>query len=382
MKLLYLIYKSCSRFFIREILLMIQVFIVIVLLNAAITPLVNNAALDEKMQSGIPKGSLYYSVPFGETNAMSFIGKLEEQRGIRAICKSYGTSGFVNDATADIVFYNKAVFENLETVLQKGTWEFSQGGVFVNSPLYNDFGNVEYTVTVPEIGFSKTCSVQGVIYDSEIVYDFRASRSEPSIACLGTDFIYKRNTSDSSTDYLVIIPVEDEFFENCEADAAIVVVDPDIVSGDYIQELEAMFSGSFCDLDTMSATEYKRIVETFKNEILIGILLLISTLFGIGGYSYLKVKKLERQMSVYLICGCTVGRCLSISVVSSAILMLIPTITAFCTRRSIVLSEGYDSMTAFLIVLVIVIFAMFMPLLMTVFTFRKKTAIEILHGGY
>ena len=41
MKTLYLIYRSCSKHFVREIFLIFQITVVIILLNTAITPFVN-----------------------------------------------------------------------------------------------------------------------------------------------------------------------------------------------------------------------------------------------------------------------------------------------------------------------------------------------------
>ena len=57
MKTLYLIYKSCSKHFVREIFLIFQITVVIILLNTAITPFVNAYQVERVISDGMPKNA-------------------------------------------------------------------------------------------------------------------------------------------------------------------------------------------------------------------------------------------------------------------------------------------------------------------------------------
>ena len=60
MKTLYLIYKSCSKHFVREIFLIFQITVVIILLNTAITPFVNAYQVERVISDWMHKKAAYY----------------------------------------------------------------------------------------------------------------------------------------------------------------------------------------------------------------------------------------------------------------------------------------------------------------------------------
>lgn len=81
MKIIYLMYKSCSKGFIKEILLIIQMSITIVLLSSSLTPFVNNVYLEQNSIAGISEGNLYYTATFSgdEYNDLGYISQIEKK---------------------------------------------------------------------------------------------------------------------------------------------------------------------------------------------------------------------------------------------------------------------------------------------------------------
>ena len=119
MKTLYLIYRSCSKHFVREIFLIFQITVVILLLNTAITPFVNAYQVEHIISGGMPENAVYYSRPtFYSEHAKDTdpFGMFMTDDRVGSICLTYYTQGKVNGQETDILLYNEGMFKHFSSL--------------------------------------------------------------------------------------------------------------------------------------------------------------------------------------------------------------------------------------------------------------------------
>ena len=136
MKLLFLMRKTCTRHFKGELLIMIQIFIAVVLLNTSLIPFVKYWQLHNWIADGVSSNMVYYSAPtfalLDSQNSVDYISQLYADDRIAAICLTYHTIGYINGEKADIYLYSPEVFTTLNSILASGNWAFQEHTVFVN----------------------------------------------------------------------------------------------------------------------------------------------------------------------------------------------------------------------------------------------------------
>lgn len=144
---------------------------------------------------------------------------------------------------------------------------------------------------------------------------------------------------------------------------AIIELQDSSESTDFVREYNASLrSGKmFLKMD-LEANSIRRLVGTYKYDALISILVSISTLLGVGGYTYLRLDDLKKQMGIYIFCGCPFKLYSTIIIMLNIILLTVPAVVAYYTRNILVLSEGYDSIGSFAIAFVFVLGVSLIPI--------------------
>lgn len=192
MKTLYLIYRSCSKHFVREIFLIFQITVVIILLNTAITPFVNAYRVERVISDGMPENAAYYSRPtfYGEQEKDTDpFGIFEADDRVASVCLTYRTHGKVNGQETDIILYNKGMFEHFSSVLKSGKWTYDTSGIILNAALRKYMGGHKATVDVADgaITFGGEYDILGTANGKDIVYSIDAGGSTPETSQLGVN---------------------------------------------------------------------------------------------------------------------------------------------------------------------------------------------------
>lgn len=389
MKTLYLIYRSCSKHFVREIFLIFQITVVIILLNTAITPFVNAYRVERVISDGMPENAAYYSRPtfYGEQEKDTDpFGIFEADDRVASVCLTYRTHGKVNGQETDIILYNKGMFEHFSSVLKSGKWTYDTSGIILNAALRKYMGGHKATVDVADdaITFGGEYDILGTANGKDIVYSIDAGGSTPETSQLGVNFEYIRNTSPDHTPFLAIIPFDIEGSSDLlsSVGGAVLVMREGVDAGNYISGLpDDTYNGHLYLRSDLSANSRKRLIGTYKIDALLSILLAVSSVFGISGYTYLKTKALQKQMGIYKICGCRNTTYAKIILMTDLILVAVSSLLAFSLRNVIVLGEGNDSMASFLISVGFIVFICISPIILTVVSARRLSFSELLYFG-
>lgn len=389
MKLLYLMYKSCSRLFIRELFLVIQMAVVIVLLNTAITPFVNYYQIEGSINKGVPENVVYYSVPTfsGDSNEkINYFEKFENDKDVKAICLTYKTYGEINGLPADILLYNEDVFSCLSSSLQSGKWEYNTSCIYVNEQLAEYTNDDSAEVVFAESGISEPVrlTVSGVTNPRDIVYDFGAAGSQPELTRLASDFQYIRDTSVQHTPFLALIPFDFDAspYVSLSAQGAILVLADDITPDDIMDKYADIdLNGSLYRKSTLTGNSLNRLISTYKFDAMLAVLLMISTIFGIGGYTYLKAKSLQKQMGVYKLLGCRNNTFCKIVLFTNAVLVVLASGIALAVQQFVVLGEGNSQMASGIIAIAFMVIISIVPTILTLYSSSKLAFTELIYYG-
>lgn len=389
MKTLYLIYKSCSKGFIKEVFLIFQITIVIILLNTAITPFVNYYQVEHVVTGGMPNNSVYYSRPTffneQEKDTDPFKAFVSDER-VAAICITYRTYGNVNGQDADILLYNKEMFKFFSPVLSSGKWHYNTSGIFLNASLMEYVGSQNVSVEINNNTIVLNCDyeVLGTTNSKDIVYCIDVGGSQPEISQIGVNFDYIRNTSTEHTPFLAIIPFDFESNPNLlsSVGGAVIVTKEGIDDKEFISDIpDSTYSGHLYLLSELIGNSWNRLIGTYKIDALLSILLSISAVFGISGYTYLKTKSLQKQMGIYKICGCRNATYSKIILLTNLAIVAISSLFAFWLRDIIILGEGNDSAASFLISVGFIVFVCILPIVITIISSRRLSFSELLYFG-
>lgn len=388
MKLLYLMYKSCSKFFIRELFLILQITIVIILLNTTITPFVNHYQTESVIANGLPDNAVYYSVPFASDtgNTVDYFEQFYTMDEVSAVCLTCYTAGEINEESADIIFYNREMFEYMGSVLKNGEWHYDPDGCYVNETFYNNFGDVKVGVVIPRLNvtFTEQLKILGTTNKRDVVYNIRAAGSQPEISVIGTNFEYLRNQNPERQQYLAIIPYDFSTLDRSkfQINGAILILKDGVAPQAFVEKYaNETTNGNLYLINELVSTSVSRIIKTYKIEAMGAILLAISSAFGIGGYTFLKTKTLQKQMGIYRICGCRTRTFNQIVLITNALLLLFPMMLAFVSRNYIVLGEGIDSTASFLIAFGFVTLIYLIPIIITLRFSGKLSFSKQLYSG-
>ncbi len=389
MKTLYLMYKACSRFFLKELFLILQMSIVIVLLNSAITPFVNYRRVERVSYDSLPTNSLVYSEPIGNpfvNDETDYLSVFESNVDVEAVIKTYYASALINGASADVILYNRAVFEHLPSLLDSGEWLYDTDGVYVNSALSNHIGSgkarielyLSFDDSSADGAYVMERTPAGRIKSTEVAYNFTA----PSADCMATDFQYERNVHPETPRLLALVPYDFENMKDGITSGCAVLklrdgVQPEEFAGRYSK---ANLNGNLVLKPALRAESCKRLINLYRLDLMLGIMLLISSIFGIGGYTYLKTKLLQKQMGIYTICGCKKSIYRRIVLLTNAVIVAIAVALAL-TFKDIIDGEGYDTSASLAIAAAVAVCVYLVPVIMTVASASRLSFSKLLYYG-
>lgn len=304
MKLLFLMRKTCTRHFKGELLIMIQIFIAVVLLNTSLIPFVKYWQLHNWIADGVPSNMVYYSAPtfalLDSQNSVDYISQLYADDRIAAIFLTYHTIGYINGEKADIYLYSPEVFTTLNSILASGNWAFQEHTVFVNKGVRANLGDAAtYKITVHDKLFDLDieCTSAGIINPHDIVYDLKSAGSQPEYSEIGLDYSQLRHLVPSRSQLLAIVPFDIiKHHASCEMIGGTVAkLEEGISPAAFVESFNASnLSGKMFLLSALEENSMKRLIGLYRFDALVCILVFVSALFGIGGYTYLRLDELKK----------------------------------------------------------------------------------------
>lgn len=136
------------------------------------------------------------------------------------------------------------------------------------------------------------CASAGIINPHDIVYDLKSAGSQPEYSEIGSDYSQLRHLVPSRPQLLAIVPFDImEHHASCEMIGGTVVkLEEDISPAAFVESFNAsnlnekMFLRSALEENSM-----KRLIGLYRFDALVCILVSVSALFGIGGYTYLRL---------------------------------------------------------------------------------------------
>lgn len=371
MKLLYLMFKTHSKGFAREIFLMLQIFVSVSILNAALLPFINYFEQSSIIKKGMDNAFAYYSVPYGDAGGEDYVGKFLTDPKISDVGLTYYTLGKVNGIPADIYLYNEGMFDQLELALEEGSWVYGEHVIYMNSDLYDLCGTSESGVSVSlmeDIPIPESRTVGGIINRKNVVFDCGIAGGKPGLEVLSKDFSDLRNINSSRTRYLAIIPFDLSASSELRAklSGAILHFGSADEAAAYAAEYNAADeNGRITLLPELYANSEDRLTKTYNLQIVIGGLMALSSLFGIGGYTYLKIEAMRSQAGVYAICGCTKGKYSRIILFSQIPIIVVPVAAAFGLRNVLTMTEGENTLYSLLIAVGFACAVFILPIIVT-----------------
>ena len=391
MKLLFLMRKTCTRHFKGELLIMIQIFIAVVLLNTSLIPFVKYWQLHNWIADGVPSNMVYYSAPtfalLDSQNSVDYISQLYADDRIAAICLTYHTIGYINGEKADIYLYSPEVFTTLNSILASGNWAFQEHTVFVNKGVRANLGDAAtYKITVHDKLFDLDieCTSAGIINPHDIVYDLKSAGSQPEYSEIGLDYSQLRHLVPSRSQLLAIVPFDIiKHHASCEMIGGTVAkLEEGISPAAFVESFNASnLSGKMFLLSALEENSMKRLIGLYRFDALVCILVFVSALFGIGGDTYLRLGELKKHMGIYIFCGCSFRLYSRLILTLDLICLAIPTVFAYFVRDVLVLSEGYDSFWSFAIACSFVITVAIVPFVLTIHSSRKLSLMQLIYYG-
>lgn len=376
MKMLYLTFKTYSKGFAREIFLMLQIFVSVSILNAAILPFVNYFEQEHIIRNCVDNSVAYYSVPYERTEGgMDYVGRFLDGGTAFEVGLSYHTIGVVNGQDADIYLYSKGMFSAVKLLLSSGQWRYDEGTVYLNQALYDKCAGEK--ISVDPIGIElpsgEALKAGGVINKKELVFDCGVAGGEPGIEALSRCFS-DAGTNGSRERFVAIIPFD--LATNAElrtklTGAVLRFDSPEAARAYAAQYAASGESGKISLMSELYSNAQKKIVKTYNLQIVIGTLMTISTLFGIGGYTYLNIQSARGQMGIYSLCGCTKRAYYLIILFSQLPVIFIPAAMAFALRNVLIMSEGTNTGLSLLIASGFVFLVFLAPVAVAAHSSRK-----------
>ena len=363
MKCLIVLRKQYSRFFLRELVIMLMVVFILLALYGALSPLFYSITLNRQVSSALPDNAIYFypsqrilsSVvmnPFDSENEQrsldAMIDGLADEFGVSGIGKtrSYGIgrdwSGTGRDT--EYIGYNDDLIEHASLPLAEGTWLDEHmddeavpvvvGGAFRDQDhlRVGDRLSIDFAAD----GVKTECVVVGILNEDDMYLSIGVGQTMPSTLSLATLYRWEWDDPEAFDTGILIFP-------SSRAEGRMLgFTSPGCLfffdGGQNTSEREAMLSsldryGHSGVLPEMIKNEYMRIVAVYNGDMVTSFSLFIFCILGLGGYTILMLERNTRITQIYRVCGMTKAYGTGMEILSVALLVILPAILTLVRLR-------------------------------------------------
>ncbi len=363
---------------------MAQIFAVIVLLNNSIIPYGNLYMRLENSLNTLPQNALKYLKPMFSArdteNGTDYISRFFGSEDFSDVCICYRTYGTINGIESYILLYNKALIENSLIKLSDGKWEYGTERVYLDRNAYKKTGK-ETSVEVNIFNVSDSGTLSGKYHVSGILRNDIVFDTQPDYY---TDFEAEFAEMPDGPQMMAIIPYEFEEsgFDMSLVSQCLLLCKDGIIPEEYAEQFnEGDNNGSLRSIHELKKDNIRTTLITYSFEAVLGILLCISSVFGIGAYTWLKIILLKKQMGIYFLCGCPKSFYYRIILLGDLILLIIPVISAFCIGGGISAFKTAGSLFSLFAAIGYVTVIFCVPLAVSLYSLGKNDVLEIKGTG-
>ncbi|NMA65966.1 MAG: FtsX-like permease family protein [Clostridiaceae bacterium] len=361
MKYLYLISAQFSKFFIRESIIIIQIFILIFAFNIAMNPIMYSISANKAIISGLNENAIYFW-PHNRVAEKIMFSEFEESRQLRELLDNdlgkhesikgqgqvyIGTASIGNIDNITILLYNDDLIRNSKLNLYKGRQlsDSYQSDIIPIILSYN-LGKekaiddiIEITIFNPESDHvTLNTQLSGVMEKDGFAYNISSAGSIPDIESL--TFV------DENVMIVPLSRVTRKIYTECTENAGgrILFLSQDSIVDKEIERLNNSMNkyGTFVSIETMYNNQLGRICRAFNNEFIISFVAFFMLLFGITGYLLLIHLNHEKETGIYLICGMSKRDMKRIYILQVAIVVIPALILALITSNIYILKYSHS----------------------------------------
>lgn len=349
MKLWYLIKRSFSTSFFREMIIICLSMYMIFSLTAVLIPIGDTQTTYKTIEDSFLTDTIYYQPSLRIGNILTgmtlsdtqdvdvlrdeIAQSLSQIEGVVSIGEtSHLTVPDVfgdDQSTALLVYYNQALRENTLPPLASGSWfttENESGDYLpvVVGGTYRDscqVGDVFEATLDAQTDSTITCIIVGILDEQDLIYQLNYGATNPTL-----DSIAYMNQLTSLTDGgIIIVPMEAvSLYPEQQSVSKFLFLDSDYTATSIETAYEASSLGSFYSVQTMYKTVMNNLSYQYGKEIVIALALVLFGLFGLGGYTLLTSLQNERTIGIYYLCGMKRSTAILMQILTSVILTVIP----------------------------------------------------------
>lgn len=355
MKLLHLVFRQYSEYFLRETVIIILAAYLIYALTTAISPIAYTLSLTDKIESSIQQSAIYFS-PYDRVSRLidGILGRSAEDRellesklnenllGLKGVV-GQGKTGEITFSNEDqsvvrLILYNEDMIKYTTLPLAEGDWFNSYhidddsipviiGGSYRHR--YN-LGDV-FTVNLKEkYKESIKCKVIAVLDDRDIYFMLGYGATSPILDSLAVMNKWTYSRLNKNEDSLLIVPQNSMGFTdiNDVSRGTLLFFDEKTDVESMASELESKGEyGHFVSIKAIAENQMKDDLSKYNDQIVLSIVLFLFSVLGLGGYTLLSHFRNEYATGIYFLCGMSRKKAVFINLSATFILILIPTMT-------------------------------------------------------
>jgi len=339
MKFLFLMRRQYSKFFIRELIIIIQITILVALFTPTVTEMLHLFSVD-KLANQFTTPAVYFqaSTPYqiperiSEQDHINRLTRIEE-------CSMVNDAGYVahggfslNKIGTSVIFYNDALVQNIRLDIKEGkviseSASSNQISVLINETMADIF-SVGDIFSIDQVRFPVSSQlknlefiVAGIIKGNSYYYTMRGGASHIQLESIGGKPSSNENIMIATTNFEVV--PDKDIMPSC----MLFTEDMKVLTIEVIDE-ELTGLGSAASIEEMRKNSIHRIV--LENPLLFvsAIMLMLLCMTGVSSYAFLSVVNMRKKFSVYYICGMSWRKSLFITIVSLTVLICLAFLVA------------------------------------------------------
>ena len=357
MKHLIVLRKQYSRFFLRELVIMLMIVFILLALYGALSPLFYSITLNRYISSVLPENAIYFypSVRIVDSIIMStspqdneneqqsleaMIDGMAEEFGVSGIGKTreygIGPDWSGTGRETNFIGYNDDMIDFTSLPLAEGTWldehKEDEAVPVVVGGAFRDQDHLHVgdrlTIDFAANGSKTDCVVVGVLNEDDMYLSIAAGATEPTTISLATLYRWEQYVPEAFDYGILIFPSArvEELLLGFTSPGCLFFFDGEQAPSEQAALLSELDQyGHSSTLPSLIRNEYRRIVDVYHGEMVTSFSLFLFCILGLGGYTILMLEKNTRTVQIYRVCGMTKTYGTGLEILSIALLVILPT---------------------------------------------------------
>ena len=374
MKRLILLSLLYSKYFIKEIVIIVQGTVLGICLLLAIIPFLYSQSITDTIMKSIKQEAVYFSpynrlvmilsgyydLSWDEIESLrEKVNRNIENDDIVGYGKMSTVDGLIIDSNykSKISLYNDDLITYTQLPLSKGNWftkKNNHGGsvpIIIGSNLAKTYTlNDEIELQINNMDGRndiKKCIIIGALSDSDFNFNFRAGGTIQAINSLAvrSNEVNLSSFDEITSNNIIISPMRywDTIEEERISSAQLIFLKDNVRVSDFINRNKGEIQkyGFVSSIHDMYEQQIKKNIQNDRNEnyIILSIVMMLMLIFGIGGYTLLQTIHNDKLFGIYFLSGMKKSEILILILLSNFLLLLIPLVISIIIVT--ILSQNY-----------------------------------------